>query len=264
MPTAEITDWGTAFMTSVTGALAMLAAGIPRLIAFIIIVLIGWFIANLLARVVASLLRRVRFDEVAQRSGFSGFIDRMGVSTDASAFLAELVKWFIRIITLIVAFDALGLQAVSGVLQDFLLWLPNLVVALVVLVLAGLAAKVVAGVVRGSTSQAGMGSPDVLASIASAAVWGFGIIIAVNQIGVAQTLVNTLFIALVAALALAFGLMFGLGGRDTAGELVRTWYQQTQRAAPKLRQAAQEAQRSGTSDPSPPDATPPGPRRDPR
>jgi hypothetical protein len=264
MPTAQVTDWGTALLTSITGALMMLAAGIPRLIAFILIVLVGWFIAGLLARGVAALLRRVQFNAVAERAGFTGFVKRMGVEQDASGFLAEIARWFVRIITLIVAFDALGLPAVSGVLQSFLLWIPNLVVALIVIVITGLAARAVAGMVRGSASQAGLGNPGMLASVASVAVWGFGIIIAVNQIGVAQTLVNTLVIALVAALALAFGLMFGLGGRDTAGELVRTWYQQTQRAAPKLRQAAQEAQRSGTSDPSPPDATPPGPRRDPR
>jgi hypothetical protein len=238
MPTAQITDWGAAFMTSITGALAMLAAGIPRLIAFILIILIGWFIANLLARGVAALLRRVRFDDVAQRSGFSGFVDRMGVQTDASGFLAELARWFIRIITLIVAFDALGLPAVSAVLQDFLLWLPNLLVALVVLMIAGLAARAVAGLVRASASQAGLGNPDVLAGIASVTIWGFGIIVAVNQIGVAQTLVNTLFMAFVGAVALAFALMFGLGGRETAGEIVRAWYGQVRREAPQLQRAA--------------------------
>jgi hypothetical protein len=241
MPTAQVTDWGTAFITSITAALAVLAAGIPRLIAFILIILIGWFIANLLARGVAALLRRVRFDDVAQRSGFSGFVDKMGVQTDASGFVAEVARWFVRLITLIVAFDALGLPAVSAVLQDFLLWLPNLVVALVVLVIAGLAARAVAGLVRGSAAQAGLGNPDLLAGIASVAIWGFGIIIAVNQIGVAQTLVNTLFIAFVGALALAFALMFGLGGRETAGEILRSWYGQVQREAPKLQRAANDA-----------------------
>jgi hypothetical protein len=164
-----------------------------------------------------------------------------GVKTDASGFLAELARWFVRIITLIVAFDALGLPAISVVLQDFLLWLPNLLVAVVVLVIAGLAARAVSGLVRGAAASAGLGNAGMLATAASVVVWGFGIIIAVNQIGVAQTLVNTLFIAFVGALALAFGLMFGLGGRDTGSEIVRSWYHQLARSAPKIEDAAAEA-----------------------
>jgi hypothetical protein len=246
MPTAQVTDWGTALITSITGALMMLAAGIPRLIAFILILLVGWFIAGLLARVVAGLLRRVQFNAFAERAGLSGFVERMGVDQDASGFLAEIARWFVRIITLIVAFDALGLPAVSGVLQSFLLWIPNLVVALLVIVITGLAARALAGLVRGSASQAGLGNAGMLASVASAAIWGFGIIIAVNQIGVAQTLVNTLFIAFVGALALAVGLMFGLGGRETAAEIVRSWHQQVTQAAPKVQRAAEEAQQPST------------------
>ena len=110
-----------------------------------------------------------------------------------------------------------------------------------ILVIAGLAANALGNVVRGATAEAGLGNPDLLAGLARVAVWGFGIIIAVNQIGVAATLVNTLFMGLVGALALALGLAFGLGGRDTAAEIVRTWYRQGQQAAPRMAQAAEAA-----------------------
>ena len=118
-----------------------------------------------------------------------------------------------RLIVLVSAFDALGLPAVSQVLQQLLLWLPNLVVALVILVLAGLAATALASLVRGATAEASLGNPELLATVARVAVWGFAIVIAVNQIGIATTLVNTLFMGMVGALALALGLAFGLGGR---------------------------------------------------
>jgi hypothetical protein len=81
-----------------------------------------------------------------------------------------------------------------------------------------------------------------MATIARFAVMGFAIVIAVNQIGVASTLVNTLFMGTVGALALALGLAFGLGGRDTAGEMVRSWYARTRRAAPRVGEAAGVAQ----------------------
>nr|MBA2690107.1 hypothetical protein [Burkholderiales bacterium] len=83
---------------------------------------------------------------------------------------------------------------------------------------------------------------DMLSNIARVAVWAFAIVVAVNQIGVAATLVNTLFMAVVGAIALAAGLAFGLGGRDTAAEIVRRWREQSQAAAPKIEKAADAAQ----------------------
>lgn len=241
MPVSPITDWGTAIMTSVSAALAMFLGAIPRVLAFAVILIIGWMVASALAGVAAAILRSVKFNDLAQRSGLAGFVRNMGVQTDSAGFLATIVKWFVRLIVLVVAFDALGLPAVSAVLQQLLLWLPNLIVALVVLVIAGLAANALHGLVRGATSQAGFGNPDLLANIARVAVWAFAVVVAVNQLGIATTLVNTLFMATVGALALALGLAFGLGGRDTAGQIVSSWYQRGQQAAPKMAQAASAA-----------------------
>jgi len=242
MSTVPVTDWGQALMTSVAAALALLLSAIPKVLGFAVILIIGWIIASALAGVAAAVLRTVKFNDLAQRAGFSGFVQKMGVHTDAAGFLAQIVKWFVRLIVLVTAFDALGLPAVSQVLQQILLFLPNLVVALVILVIAGLAANALAGLVRGATAEAGLGNPGLLATIAKVGVWAFAIVIAVNQIGIATTLVNSLFMATVGALALALGLAFGLGGRETAAEIVRGWYQSSQQAAPKLAQAAESAQ----------------------
>ena len=235
------------------GRSGTLPRGYPKIIGFVIILLVGWFISGLIAKGIAVILRRINFNNMAQRSGFSGFIDSMGVRCDAAGFIGQTAKWFVRLLALIVAFDALGLPAVSQVLHQLLLWIPNLVVALVVLIIAGLAANALASLVRGATSQAGFSNPNFVASVARAAIWGFGIIIAINQIGVATTLVNTLFMGFVGSLALALGLSFGLGGRDTAGEIVREWYQTGRQEAPKIRDATEIAQSEvrnpGSSDP---------------
>ena len=240
--TPVVSDWGTAVMSSAAAALALLLSGIPKIIGFLVILIIGWLIASAIATAVAALLRAVRFNDLAQRAGLAGFVQNMGIRTDAAGFLATVAKWFVRLIVLVTAFDALGLPAVSQVLQQLLLWLPNLVVALVVLVIGGLAATALASLVRGATAESGLGNPDLLATIARVAVWAFAIVIAVNQIGVAATLVNTLFMAVVGALALALGLAFGLGGRDTAAQIVRGWYERGQQAAPKMAEAAEAAQ----------------------
>jgi hypothetical protein len=239
-----VANWGDAMMGSLGGAMAIFFGAIPRIIGFVVILLIGWLVASLIEKGLRALLHGVRFDSLAQRAGFAGFVQKMGVHTDASGFLALLVKWFIRLIVLVVAFDALGLPAVSDVLRQLLLWLPNLVVAMVVLVIGGLLANAAQSLVRGSAAEAGFDNPDRLGKVASIVVWIFAIVVAVNQIGVAQTLVNTLVMGAVAALALAAGLAFGLGGRETAAEIVRNWYAQGKAAAPKVEAAMQQKEKN--------------------
>ena len=236
-----ITDIGTAIWTSISNAIILMVAAIPNIIGFILIALIGWIISGIIAGVVATILRKVKFNEIAQRAGITGFVKNMGLQTDPSGVVANIVKWFIRLIALVAAFDALGLPAVSGVIQQFLLWIPNLLVALIVLVIAGLVATALGDLVRGATAQAGLGNPGMLSGIARIAVWGFAIIIAVNQIGIASTLINILFMGFVGALALALGLSFGLGGHETAGQIVQGWYQSAQQAGPKVERAAAAA-----------------------
>jgi hypothetical protein len=234
----QVTDWGTAMMTSMAAAMAMFFSAIPKILGFAIILIVGWLLASLVEKGVAALLRAIKFNDLAARSGLADFVNKMGTGTDAAGMIGAVVKWFIRLIALVVAFDALGLPAVSDVLRQLLLWLPNVVVALVVLVIGGLAARALSNVVRGAAAEGGLGNPDFLAKLASVMVWAFAIVVAVNQIGIATALVNTLFMAFVGALALGAGLAFGLGGKDTAAEIVRNWYT-------KARQKSGQLERTG-------------------
>src|SRR5437763_5388714 len=234
-----VRDWSEAMLTALAGGLTMFFAAIPKVIAFAVILVVGWFVAGLIARLAARLLRVVRFNDLAERSGFGGFVRNIGVQQDCAGFLAMVADWFMKLIVLVVAFDALGLPAVSDVLRQLLLWLPNLIVAMVVLVIGGLLANAAAGLLRGATASAGFGHPDLIANMARAAVWVFAIIVAVNQIGIAQELVNTLFMGAVALAVLALGLSFGLGGREVAASLLRRWYAEAQEKAPQIHQAAQ-------------------------
>ncbi len=236
---ATVRDWSEALLTSLATAMALVFAAIPKILGFLIVIIVGWLIAALVAKAIAALLRSIRFNQLADQSGFSGFIQNTGMRTDAAGAIALTAKWFVRLIALVVAFDALGLPAVSDVLRQLLLWIPNLVVGIVVLVIGGLAANALSNLVRGSTTQAGLGNPDLLATVANVMVWAFAIVIAVNQIGVAETLVNTLFMAVVGAVAIALGLAFGLGGKDTAAKIVEDWYSKSHETSKKIERAVE-------------------------
>jgi hypothetical protein len=242
-----VKDLGQGLTTAAASAIAVLLDAIPRVIGFLVILLIGWFIAAAVARIVAALLHGVKFNDLAQRSGFAGFVKDMGVQTDAAGAVAGAARWFVRLIVLVVAFDALGLPAVSQVLQRVLLWIPNLIVALVVVVLGGLAAKALGSLVRGATAEAGLSNPDVLAAVTRVVVWVFAAFVALDQVGIATTLINSLVEAVLITLALALGLSFGLGGRETAAEIIKDWYGRRRDAAATLQHVGQAAQRQTPS-----------------
>jgi hypothetical protein len=225
---------GQALRTSLAGALDTVLRILPQLLGFAVVLVVGWVLSSLLARGVAVVLQAVRFDDLARRSGFAGFVQKMGVRQEPAGVIGGVVKWFVRLITLVVAFDLLGLPAVSVVLQQLLLWLPNLIVALVVLVIGGLAADALSQVIRGTTAEAGFDNPDVLAAVTKVSVWAFAIVVAVNQLGIATTLINTLLVGVVGAVAPASGLAFGLGGRDRAAQILDQLGRKTGRGGPRL------------------------------
>ncbi|HKR09357.1 MAG TPA: hypothetical protein VJS39_09220 [Gemmatimonadaceae bacterium] len=227
-------------IASFRDAFSMIVGAIPRILGFIVVVAIGWFVSSLLARGVLSLLRAIHFDELMQRSGIGDFMNKMGTGTDAAGIVAGIVKWIVRVVVLLVAFDVLGLPAVSDVMRQFLLWLPNLVVAIFVLFIGGIAARALGNVVRGATAEAGFTNPETLANVTRTTVWAFAIVVAINQLGIATNLINTLFTGFVGALALACGLAFGLGGRDLASRSLENWYDQAQEVRPRRSRKTEE------------------------
>ena len=224
-------------MASFRDAFSMILSAIPRIIAFIIIVAIGWFVSSLVAKAITGLLRAIRFEELMQKSGLADFMNKMGTGIDSVGIVAGIVKWIVRVVVLLVAFDTLGLPAVSDVMRQLLLWLPNLVVAIFVLFIGGIAARALGNIVRGATAEGGFANPETLSNVARTAVWSFAVVIAINQLGIATNLINTLFTGFVGALAIALGLAFGLGGRDLASRTLENWYDQAQEAKPKSRRA---------------------------
>jgi len=227
-------------MASFRDALSMVLSAIPRILGFIIIVAIGWFVSSLLARAVIGLLRAIRFDELMQRSGLAEFTNKMGTGLDSAGIIAGLVKWLTRIVVLLVAFDVLGLPAVSDVMRQLLLWLPNLVVAIFVLFIGGIAARALGNIIRGATAEAGFANPETLANVVRTTVWAFAIVVAINQLGIATNLITTLFTGFVSALAIALGLAFGLGGRDLASRTLENWYDQAQEGKPRRKARTDE------------------------
>ena len=233
-----ITNWGQAILTSLSTALTLIFDFIPKLIGFIVILLVGWLLAKALGKAVTFLLRKVGFDNFSNRIGLSTFEQRMGIRLDPADFLGQIVYWFILLVFLVPALETLGLTSITGILNVLIAYIPSVIVAILILFFGTLLATVVADIVRGATATAKIGNPNVFAEISRWAIILFATLMALTQLQIATALVIELFGAIVFGSALAFGLAFGLGGRDTAQRLLERGEQVL--SQPALQVSAQE------------------------
>ena len=203
--------------------LAAFVNALPSVVGAILILIVGWIIAGWIGGLVTRALRAIRLDQMAARAGVTSFLERAQVHADPAGVLGATVKWYLRLVFVLMAANAVGITAVSTIVNDILGFIPNLIVAVLILGAFSWLAGLTRNVVRGALGGSSLPNGDAIAAIAYAAVFAFGVVAAADQVGVASTLINTLFIGLVAALALAFGLAFGLGGREEAGSILRDW-----------------------------------------
>src|SRR3989338_11042224 len=214
-----IETWGDALIFSFQEIWAGVASFAPRLIAAIIIFIVGWVIAMALGKVVEQIIRSLKVDKALQSLGIEEPIERAGIKLDVGAFIGGLVKWFFIIVFFTATVEVLGLTDVTNFLSEQVLpYLGNVFVAALILVAAALIADAIGKLVTASAKAANLPSSGFLGGVSKWAIWIFAILAAMAQLKIAGPMVQTLFIGVVGALALALGLAFGLGGKDAAAK----------------------------------------------
>jgi mechanosensitive ion channel-like protein len=210
-------------MDAVNTMLTTFLAALPSIVGALLLLVIGWIVAGIAGGFVARLLRKVGVDQLATKAGITAFLQRAKLKLDTPGLVGGIITWYVRLIFVVMAANAVGITAVSDVLGQIIAFIPNLLVALLILGAFAWLAGVTRNLVTGATESAGVPNSGALATLAYATVLGFGIVAAASQIGVAATLINILFTGIVAALAIAFGLAFGLGGREEAAQVLTSW-----------------------------------------
>jgi hypothetical protein len=224
--TTIVTGAWDAFATKITSFL-------PELIGAIVIFVVGWIIARLVKVGVEKLLKLVRFDTATEKTGVNKFLKKGEIVKAPSEIVGTLVYWFIMILVIIASLDALGLPIVSDMLNSIFLYIPNVVAAIIVLVLGVLMGNLLAAVVRTAASNAGLKNAEGLGKISLYAMVVFVAAIALIQLGIGEEIVVSAFGLVFGAAALALALAFGLGGRDVAADYLKRWLQEKKTPAKK-------------------------------
>lgn len=193
---------------------------IPTLVVAILVVLTGWMIAIVVGKFFEKILEKMHINKAADEIGIGKALEEIGIKNNISKFLGETIKWFLGIAFFLAAANILGLTQVSQFLNDILMYLPNLIAAILIIAMGVFLANVLNKAINKSAKISGSMSPSFLGNIAKWAILVFAVMAALVQLQVAQRLIETLFTGFIMMVALAGGLAFGLGGKDKAKEIL--------------------------------------------
>jgi len=196
--------------------LTRILAYLPVLLGALLILLTGWLVASAIKRVIDWLLKAVRFDTLADKAGISEVLEKGDLGISARELISRLVYWLIMILVLVMTVDALGLPKSSDVLTSLFAYVPKVIAALLVLIVAMFLASFVSGIVRMAAGNANLPKPQLLANMSRWAIIIFAVTIAMVELDIAPLLVATTFNIILGGVVLALALAFGLGGKDAA------------------------------------------------
>lgn len=212
-----VENWGAVFTQSLQGIWYGVAGFVPTLLIAVIIFAIGWILASLVEKLIETLFKSFKVDAALKSAGLEEVVERSGHKLNSGRFIGSLVKWFVIVVFLIASFDVLGLSQVNSFLKDVVLsYLPQVIVAVLVLMVSVVIAEAMQKLVVASAKAAHVRSAHLLGVTTKWAIWIFAILTALYHLGIAPALIQTVFMGVVVALALAVGLAFGLGGKDAA------------------------------------------------
>jgi small-conductance mechanosensitive channel len=194
---------------------------IPQIIGALVILLVGFLVAKLLQAVVRRVLQGIGFDQWMERGGIKQFFDQAQTRETPASVLAKLVFWFVFIIAIVMAADALGIPQVSAVLAQLVAYIPSIIAAILILILAALLANFLSSVVRGATGS------DILANIARYAIIVYAVFAAITELGIAVELTAPTFLIVLGGVVLAAAIAFGIGSREVARDIVERAYGRT-------------------------------------
>jgi hypothetical protein len=208
-----------------TDLIAGVVSFVPLLILAIIVFVVGWLVAVVVGKLVADILKRFKFNQVFERGSWKEALEKAELNIDPAGFIGSIFKWILLIVFLLAAVEILGFNQFAGFLRDVLAYLPNVIVAALIFVVAIIIADIAEKVVRAAVEGARVGHSHFIGAVVRWFIWIFAIFSALLQLDIAvlpvQVLIQTFVQAIGYGVALAFAIAFGIGGKDVAADLLR-------------------------------------------
>lgn len=213
--------WGEVFNASLQDLWWGLVQFAPKLIIAIVFFIVGWVLGNLIAKALEQVFTTLKVDSLFKTIGADDFFKKAGMNLNSGRFIGQIAKWFVIIVFLLPSLNLVGLTDISSFLQYSVLgFLPRVVVAAFILIIATILSEALSKTVVASAKSINLTSANMLGAVTKYVIWVFAFIIALGQLGVAEYYMGVLFTGIIAMFALGGALAFGLGGKDHASRFI--------------------------------------------
>lgn len=216
-----VLDWWEITKDSLQDLVGGVLNFLPNLGGALLVLIVGWFISVGIGKLVAEVLKRVKFNQLFEKGGWKEALSKAELKVDPSGFVGGIIKWVLVIVFLMAAVEILGFEQFAEFLKSVVIWLPNVVVAVAIFIVAVIIADYLAKLMRAWVEGMKVGYGHFVEVIVKWAIWIFAILAILLQLGIATELTETLFQGIVAFAVIAGGLAFGLGGKDVAAEILQ-------------------------------------------
>lgn len=208
------------FLDSSQQFLNEIAISLPRILGAILILIIGWIIAKLLKRGLRKLLYLVKFNYLTEKTGIDKFLKEGGAKLNSIGIISTLFYWTLMLIVLIATLNSLNLTVASTLFNEIMMYLPNIIVAIVILIIGIYLARMVSQITKTSLKGMKEKTSALISQIAFIAIIILTIFVTLGQLNIATEIVTSAFSIIFGAICLALALAFGLGGREKAAEIL--------------------------------------------
>ena len=220
---------------------------LPALLGALLILFLGWLLAKILKAALVKILVAVRLEKFSARSGLSKFLSRGDIKHSLADVLGTVFFWIVFLFFINLAADVLKFTLLQNLINSIISFIPNLVVALLIIVVGVLLSSFFKGLVRVTASSYALARADLLGTIVQYLIVFFTLAVALEQLGVATNILVYSVLIIIGALAFGFALAFGLGSREVAGKIVNKILE-PEKTAPGGSEQAQEPLRKEKSD----------------
>ena len=219
---------------------------LPKLLGFILVLAIGWIVAKVVKTAVTKLLQKVGLEKALHSGSTGRYVDRIAPDTSPSRLIGSLAYWFIFLGALAIAVSQLGIAALDNFVAAIGAYLPNIVAAVLIFVVAGAIAAAIGGLVARTMGDTPTGK--VVGSVVPVLVMAIATFMILNQLQIAEEIVTITYAALLGAAALAMALAFGLGGRDLANRMLSDAYDKGQEQRGQVKRDMEIGKERGRQD----------------
>jgi mechanosensitive ion channel-like protein len=208
------------FLTSLNQFWLQLVNFVPKLLAVIVILFLGWLAAKLVRTGIKRILELIQFDNFAQKSGLEAFISSGSKNVTLSGIISQVMYWLVIIMFVITGANTLGLTEVADLLKDLAAYLPRIILAILVMIFGTLLARFINRLVFAWLHSIKFERALVVSTSAEYGIQILALFVALEQLGIGVQLIHSLFVIVFGAIFLALALAFGLGGRDWAAKVI--------------------------------------------